>query len=71
MDIQYVVDTFLKATGLYPQETDIAKLAWYAHVADEAEMMDVIEDMAQHYDDPETAEVGFIILWDYLAKTKS
>lgn len=44
------------------------QLWWAVQLKNEAHVLDVIEDLSQEYDDPETAEVGFIALWGHLSQ---
>lgn len=41
---------------------------WAIQLKNEVHVLDVIEELSQEYEDPETAEVGFIALWNHLSK---
>jgi hypothetical protein len=64
-------ELFEQATGGYPlDETDLGFLQMYVTIGDEGDIMFLIEQMSETYDDPELAEVGFIVVWDAIVKSK-
>jgi hypothetical protein len=47
------------------QKDHIVQLWHYVDTLDEEAVLELIEEMAPHYPDPEHAEITFIALWKY------
>ena len=46
----------------------VVQVWWFAQLEDEDSILELIEDISQEYDDPAAAEIGFISLWNYIAR---
>lgn len=47
------------------QKDHIVQLWHYVDTLDEEAVLELIEEMAPHYPNPENAEIAFIALWKY------
>lgn len=57
-------ELFNEATGFPANPLHIAFLELYVRAGNEDDTLEQIADMSSFYDDPETAEVGFVVVWD-------
>lgn len=44
----------------------LVELWWYVQIGNEEVILETIEELSAQYDDPESAEVGFISIWNHL-----
>jgi hypothetical protein len=44
----------------------LVELWWFIQLGNEEVILETIEELAAHYDDPAHAEVGFIAIWNHL-----
>ena len=49
-------------------QEDILQLWHFIQLCDELDILELIEEMAQKYPDPEQAEISFISIWQHLDK---
>jgi hypothetical protein len=68
MTVDQVFASFVAKEGTHMLHDHMIQLWWAVQLKNEAHVLDVIEDLSQEYDDPETAEVGFIALWGHLSQ---
>jgi hypothetical protein len=62
-------ELFTEATGFPVDTMHLAMLELYSLAGDDDDTLEQIADMSQWYPDPETAEVGFIVVWDAMVKS--
>lgn len=61
-------ELFTEIVGIPANPLHIAMLDLYVRAGNESDILEQIADMSSFYDDPETAEVGFIVVWDAMVK---
>jgi hypothetical protein len=66
MTVDQVFASFVAKEGTHMLHDHMIQLWWAVQLKNEDHILDVIEELSQEYDDPETAEVGFIALWRHI-----
>jgi hypothetical protein len=64
-------EIFERASGFDLNSLHFDQLCLYVSVGDERDILEQIEFMSEFYQEPEDAEVGFVVLYDYLNKLKN
>jgi hypothetical protein len=68
MTVDQVFSSFAQAEGQDVLKDHVIQVWWALQLGDEETLMDTIFELSQEYPDPEAAEVGFIALWQHIAK---
>jgi spore germination protein GerM len=68
MTVDEVFATFVQEEGQDMLKDHVIQVWWYAQTEAEDYLLQVIENLSQQYPDPEAAEVGFIALWQHIAR---
>ncbi len=68
MTVDQVFAAFVEKEGNHMLKDHMIQLWWAIQLKNEVHVLDVIEELSQEYEDPETAEVGLIALWNHLSK---
>jgi hypothetical protein len=64
-------EMFKRASGFELNSYDLDRLRIYVSIGDERDTLELIEDMCADYPEPDDAEVGFVVLYNYLHQLKS
>ena len=68
MNVDQVYDTYLNNDGPQVLTDDIVQLWSYTQHMTEEAMLELIEEMAAKYEDPESAEIVFISIWNHIVR---
>jgi len=68
MNVDQVYDTYLNNGGPQVLKDDIVQLWSYTQHMPEEAMLELLEEMAAKYDDPESAEIVFISIWNHIVR---
>jgi Ca2+-binding EF-hand superfamily protein len=64
-------EMFERASGFELNPVHFDQLCLYVSVSDEKDVIEQIEWMSEFYDNPNDAEVGFVVLYHFLNKIKN
>jgi galactitol-specific phosphotransferase system IIB component len=66
--IKETFERFMQQYGSGFVEMDLKELWFTIQLGNELDILTTIERLSQNYDDPESAEVGLIMVWQGLQK---
>lgn len=64
-------EIFMRASGFELNPVHFDQLCLYVSVGDEKDILEHISFMSEMYPVPDDAEVGFVILYQYLSQLKN
>jgi hypothetical protein len=70
MSIDDIFTEFVEENGGQAMWDQLVQLWWYVMLNDEETILELIDDLKMHYEDPEMGEIALIALWQRLAAAK-
>lgn len=70
MSVNDVFEDFVATYGGQAMWDQLVQMWWYVMLGDEASVLALIDELKDHYDDPEAAEVALVALWMQLERSR-
>lgn len=70
MSIDSIFEDFIRENGGQAMWDQLVQMWWYVMLNEEEAILDLINDLKYHYEDPEMGEIALIALWQRLAAAK-